>query len=39
MVYPQGQILTELLSNENGTCIFKAIVNDNEGKNLEIGTA
>ena len=39
MVYPQGQILTELLSNENGTCIFKAIVNDNEGKNLAIGTA
>lgn len=39
MVYPQGQVLTELLSNENGTCIFKAIVNDNEGKNLAIGTA
>ncbi|MCI8470368.1 MAG: hypothetical protein HFJ35_02590 [Clostridia bacterium] len=39
MVYPKGQILTELLSNENGTCIFKAIVNDNEGNNLGMGTA
>lgn len=39
MVYPQGEIVTELLSNENGTCVFKAIVNDNEGKNLATGTA
>ena len=39
MIYPQGQILTELLSNESGTCVFKAIVNDNEGKNLAMGTA
>lgn len=39
MIYPKGQILTELLSNENGTCIFKAIVNDSEGKSLATGTA
>jgi len=39
MLYPQGQILTELVSNENGTCIFKAVVKDEEGKNLAMGTA
>ena len=26
MVYPTGTITTELISNENGVCIFKAIV-------------
>jgi len=26
MVYPQGFIKTEMVSNENGTCIFKATV-------------
>lgn len=26
MVYPEGQIITEMLSNENGICIFKATV-------------
>lgn len=39
MVYPQGQVLTELLSNESGICVFKAIVNDDEGRNLATGTA
>lgn len=26
MVYPQGSIITEMISNENGVCIFKAEV-------------
>ena len=26
MVYPEGQIVTEMLSNENGVCVFKAFV-------------
>lgn len=26
MVYPEGSITTELLSNENGICVFKAVV-------------
>ena len=26
MIYPQGFIETQMLSNENGTCIFKAVV-------------
>lgn len=38
MVYPHGSIKTELLSNENGICIFKAIVED-EGIVLGTGTA
>lgn len=28
MVYPRGTILTEMVSNENGVCIFKASVYD-----------
>ena len=28
MLYPEGSIVTELLSNENGVCIFKATVLD-----------
>lgn len=30
MVYPHGTIDTELISNENGICIFKATVGDGE---------
>lgn len=30
MVYPTGTIATELISNENGICIFKATVSNNE---------
>lgn len=30
MVYPTGTIKTELISNENGICIFKAIVANSE---------
>lgn len=39
MVYPTGSILTEMLSNENGVCIFKAEVFDGEGHLLATGTA
>ena len=44
MVYPEGLIQTELISNENGVCIFKATVgqiNDENGifKVLGTGTA
>lgn len=38
MVYPQGGIETELLSNENGICIFRAEVTDGENI-LGTGTA
>ena len=38
MVYPEGTIETELLSNENGVCIFRAVVS-NENKILGTGTA
>lgn len=39
MVYPQGQIITDLLNNENGTCVYKAIIKDNEGNILGTGHA
>jgi len=39
MVYPMGSIETELLSNENGICIFQATVSDKEGNILGMGTA
>ena len=39
MIYPQGSIETEMLSNENGTCVFKATVKDSEGNILGEGTA
>jgi hypothetical protein len=38
MVYPTGTIHTEMLSNENGVCIFKATVG-NEDIMLGTGTA
>lgn len=42
-VYPTGQIATEMLSNENGVCVFKATVgyytNDGEFIGLANGTA
>ena len=40
MVYPQGSIKTEMLNNENGICIFKAIVGyENEnGEGIVLGT-
>ena len=39
MVYPEGKIKTELLSNENGVCVFKAVVyTDDKEDLLPIGT-
>ena len=39
MIYPQGSLPTELISNENGICIFKASVITDDGKLLATGTA
>ena len=39
MVYPQGTIVTDMISNENGICVFKARVSDNEGHILGVGHA
>lgn len=39
MVYPQGTIQTQLLSNDNGTCVFKASIYDENNKLLGTGTA
>ncbi len=43
MLYPQGYIITELKSNENGVCIFTALVGytdeNNEDHTLATGTA
>ena len=43
MVYPQGIIATEMISNENGICVFKAMVGyydeDGEVRYLGNGTA
>ena len=38
MVYPQGTIETEMVSNENGVCIFRANIYDDD-KLLATGTA
>jgi hypothetical protein len=38
MVYPMGTIKTEMIQNENGVCIFRATILDNE-KLLATGTA
>lgn len=39
MLNPEGTILTEMISNENGVCIFKASVYNEDGKTLATGTA
>lgn len=39
MICPNGAIETELLSNENGICVFKATVKDEKGNILGTGTA
>lgn len=39
MLYPTGTILTDMLSNENGVCIFRARVLDEEDNILATGTA
>lgn len=39
MVYPQGTIQTQMLSNENGVCIFHARIYDDKNNLLGTGTA
>ena len=39
MCYPNGAIYTEMISNENGVCIFKATVFDDKHIPLATGTA
>lgn len=39
MVYPEGMIYTELISDEDGVCIFKAEVHSADGKLLGMGHA
>lgn len=39
MIFPNGGIVTDLISNENGICVFRAIVVDENGTTLGTGTA
>lgn len=39
MLFPMGIITTEMMSNENGVCIFRATVMTDEGHVLGTGTA
>lgn len=39
LVYPDGKILTNMVRNENGVCVFRAEIYDGEGKLLATGTA
>lgn len=39
MLYPNGTIHTNMISNENGVCIFKATIIDEKGTVLATGTA
>lgn len=39
MVYPEGKIENELISCQDGVCVFKSIVATNEGNILGIGHA
>lgn len=38
-IQPNGAIVTEMLSNEGGVCVFKATVYDEDGRILGTGTA
>lgn len=38
-LYPEGTITTELISNQNGVCVFRATVLTDEGRVLGTGTA
>jgi hypothetical protein len=38
-ICPGGSIMTKMLSNENGMCVFKAVVSDENGMILGTGTA
>ena len=39
MVYPMGTIGTEMVQNENGVCIFRAVIRNEEGDIIATGTA
>ena len=39
MVYPTGTIKTEMTTNENGVCVFKAYITDEQGDLIATGTA
>ena len=38
-ICPGGSIVTEMLSNQDGVCVFRAVVCDEEGRILGTGTA
>lgn len=38
-MFPEGSIETQLISNENGVCVFKSMVYDENGKILATGHA
>lgn len=39
MVYPSGAIITDMVSNEGGVCVFRATIYDDEAKVIGTGTA
>lgn len=39
MICPSGCILTDMISNEDGVCVFQASIFDDNGKLLSTGTA
>lgn len=39
MVYPLGAIITNMVKNENGICIFRAVILNENGDELATGTA
>ena len=39
MVYPQGSIVTQMVNNDNGICVFRATVGTDDGVILGTGTA
>jgi hypothetical protein len=39
MVHPEGAIVTDMVSNEGGVCVFRATIYNDEGKVLGTGTA
>lgn len=38
-LYPNGAIMTEMISNEEGICVFKASILDDDGDLIATGTA
>ena len=39
MVHPSGAIITEMVSNEDGVCVFRATIYDEEQRMIGTGTA